>query len=80
MAALVILFGNTDYVKDLISSKGGGNVIIFVIVFVGINALFEMVASTVVSTAVGSSLLNAKLIKDVHVNCRFGKTFKESVK
>lgn len=63
MAALVILFGNTDYVKDLISSKGGGNVIIFVIVFVGINALFEMVASTVVSTAVGSSLINAKLIK-----------------
>lgn len=65
MTALVVLFGNTDYVKDLISSKGGGNVIIFVIVFVGINALFEMVASTVVSTAVGSSLISAKLIKPV---------------
>lgn len=63
MSALVLLFGRTDYVKNLIDSKGNGNVLLFVVVFVGINALFEMVVSTVVTTAVGSALHKAKLVE-----------------
>ena len=63
MSALVLLFGRTDYVKDLIESKGNGNVLLFVVVFVGVNALFEMVVSTVVTTAVGTALHKAKLIE-----------------
>lgn len=63
MSALVLLFGNTDYVRNLIDSKGNGNVLLFVVVFVGINALFEMVVSTVVTTAVGSALHKAKLVE-----------------
>ncbi|MDO4862788.1 MAG: ECF transporter S component [Ruminococcus sp.] len=63
MSALVILFGNTDYVKNLIDSKGNGNVLLFIVVLVGINALFEMVVSTVVTTAVGSALHKAKLVE-----------------
>lgn len=59
MSALVLLFGNTDYVKGLID---GRNIIIFICSFVGINAVFEMIASTVVTGAVGTALFKAKLI------------------
>lgn len=58
MGALVLLFGNTEYVQGLI---GGRNIIVFVCAFVGINAVFEMIASTIVSGAVGSALYKAKL-------------------
>lgn len=63
MSALVLLFGNTDYVKGLINDKGNGNVLLFIVVFVGINALFEMVVSTILTTAVGSALHKAKLVE-----------------
>lgn len=59
MGALVLLFGNTEYVQGLI---GGRNIIVFVCAFVGINAVFEMVASTIISGAVGSALYKAKLL------------------
>lgn len=41
----------------------GRNILVFVITFVGINALFEMVVSTVITGAVGSALHRSKLIK-----------------
>ena len=59
MSALVILFGNTDYVKGLM---GGKNVIAFICTFVGINAVFEMVVTTIVTSAVCIALHKAKLI------------------
>ena len=43
----------------------GRNVIIFIINFVGINAVFEMIAATLVTGAVGYALISAKLIKPV---------------
>lgn len=58
MGALVLLFGNTEYVQGLI---GGRNIIVFICAFVGINAVFEMIASTIISGAVGSALYKAKL-------------------
>lgn len=60
MTSLVALFGSTDYMQELIN---GENIIIFICTFVGINALFEMLASTVITGAVGSALYKAKLIK-----------------
>lgn len=60
MSALVVLFGSTDYVQELI---GGRNIIVFICSFVGINAVFEMLASTVITGAVGTALHKAKLIK-----------------
>lgn len=60
MTALVLLFGNTEYVKGLM---GGKNVILFIVSFVGINALFEMVVATVITCPVGSALFKAKLIE-----------------
>lgn len=59
MSALVILFGSTDYVKGLM---GGKNILAFICTFVGINAVFEMVVSTIVTSAVCIALYKAKLI------------------
>jgi uncharacterized membrane protein len=63
MTALVLLFGNTEYVSELI---GGRNIFIFICSFVGINAVFEMLASTLITGAVGSALYKAKLIAQNH--------------
>ncbi len=60
MSALVILFGKTDYMQELIA---GRNIIVFICTFVGINAVFEMIASSLVTGAVGSALYRAKAIK-----------------
>ena len=59
MTSLVVLFGNTEYVQGLIA---GRNIIVFICAFVGINAVVEMVVSTVVTGLVGSALFHAKLL------------------
>ena len=53
MTALMLLFGSSDYVQELM---GGKNVIVFICSFVGINAVFEMIASTLITGAVGTAL------------------------
>ena len=53
MFALVLLFGNTEYVQTLM---GGRNVIVFICTFVGINAVVEMVASSMIVGIVGKVL------------------------
>ena len=60
MLSLVFLFGNTEYVQGLMKGK---SVISFIISFVGINALVEMIVCTVITGAVGTALFAAKLIK-----------------
>lgn len=60
MTFLVVLFGNTDYMNELM---GGKNVIIFICTFVGINAVFEMIVSTVFTGIIVKALERAKLIK-----------------
>ena len=59
MTALVGLFGNTEYIRELI---GGQNVLLFCCAFVGINAVCEMAASTMITGAVGTALSRARLI------------------
>lgn len=58
MTALVLLFGNTPYMQQLI---GGRNIIVFMCAFVGINAVLEMIASTIITGAVGYALYRAGL-------------------
>lgn len=60
MAALILLFGNTEYVQGLI---GGKNIILFVGAFVGVNAVFEMIAATIITGSVGFALYKAKVIE-----------------
>lgn len=62
MTALVVLYGNTEYVQGLM---GGKNILVFICTFVGINAVFEMLAATIVTGAVGAALCKAKLIPSV---------------
>lgn len=59
MSALMLLFGNSKYIMDM---RGEMNVIAFVCAIAGVNAIFEIVASTIITGAVGTALLKAKLI------------------
>ena len=59
MVALVGLFGNTEYLQGLM---GGMNVILFICTFVGVNAVFEMIVSTVLVGMLGNTLEKARLI------------------
>lgn len=61
MSALVLLFGSTEYMQGLIN---GQNIFIFACTFVGINAVFEMLASTIITGAVGTVLCKAKLVPE----------------
>ena len=60
MTVLVLLFGQTDYIMGM---RGGVNLIVFICTFVGINAVFEMLASTLITGAVGNALYKAKAIR-----------------
>ncbi len=59
MTALVVLFGNTEYVQGLMA---GRNIFVFIIAFVGVNALVEIILSTYFSGVIGSALYRAKLL------------------
>lgn len=59
MTALVLLFGNTEYVQELIA---GRNILLFVCAFVGVNAVVEMIAATILSGAIGSALIRAGIV------------------
>ena len=61
MTALVALFGDTEYMQGLMA---GRNIFLFIVAFVGVNALFEMITTTIITTAVGPALFKAKLIPE----------------
>lgn len=59
MLTLVLFFGNSEYIQGLM---GGRNVIVFICSFVGVNAIFEMLASTLVTGALTKALEKARFI------------------
>lgn len=59
MATLVLLFGQTAYLQELIA---GRNILVFVASFVGVNALVELFSTTVAVGAVCKALEKIKLI------------------
>jgi uncharacterized membrane protein len=59
MSTLLLLFGNTEYMQSFIQ---GRNLILFVCSFVGVNAVMEMVSSTVLTGAIGAALYKATFI------------------
>ena len=61
MSLLLLLFGRTDYMQGLIN---GQNILIFACLFVGPNAIFEMLSSTLITGAVGSVLCRARLVPE----------------
>lgn len=62
MLALVLLYGNTEYVQGMM---GGKNVIVFICTFVGINAVCEMLSATVLTGAVGAALYKAGFVPGI---------------
>lgn len=63
MTALAVLFGNTSYIQGLV---GGRSMIAFLCAFVGINAVCEIFASTIITGAVGFALFKAGLFLESH--------------
>ena len=61
MSALVLLFGQTEYMQGLIN---GRNILVFICAFVGVNAIFEMLSSTIITGAVGTVLCKARLVPE----------------
>jgi Predicted membrane protein len=59
MLALVFLFGQTEYVQGLMN---GRNILAFIVAFVGINAVVEMIAATIITAAVGTALSRTNLL------------------
>jgi uncharacterized membrane protein len=60
MLALVLLFGNSDYLQNLM---GGRNVLLFICTFVGVNAVVEMLATTAVVGLIGRILNKFVLLR-----------------
>ncbi len=60
MTALVVLFGQTEYMQNLIA---GRNIIAFVCTFVGINAVAEMFAATILTGGICTALDKAGLLR-----------------
>lgn len=61
MSLLVILFGNTEYMQGMIA---GRSVIVYICATVGINAVVEMLAATILTGAIGTALYKARVIED----------------
>ncbi len=59
MLTLVLFFGNSSYIQGLM---GGQNVFLFICSYVGVNAIFEMLVSTLVTGALNKALEKARFI------------------
>ena len=57
MLALVLLFGRTAYLQDMM---GGKNVLVFICTFVGIQAVVEMIADTMIVGAIAPIILKVR--------------------
>ncbi len=55
-AAVLLLFGSTDYIHQLQQTLGATGILTFVVAFVGLNGLVEAIVCTVVGTAVSKAL------------------------
>ena len=64
MTALIVMFGNTELIRNLM---GGHNIIVGCCLMVGVNAISEMVSSTIITAAVGTALSKAHLIPAVQI-------------
>lgn len=60
MGALVTLFGNSDYIRGFINEFGNGNILKFILVFVGVQGLIEAIICCVVGASVSYALLKMK--------------------
>ncbi len=60
MSSLVLLFGRTDYMRNLIA---GRSVMAFIVASVGVNAVVEMLVAAALTGAISAALHRAGLIR-----------------
>ena len=60
MGFLVGLFGKSDYISGFINQFGNGNILKFVVAFVGVQGLIEAIICCVVGASVSYALLKMK--------------------
>ncbi len=49
MSAIVLLFYNTEYIQKIVSGLGAANPFVFILLFVGINGLVELIANFLIA-------------------------------
>jgi len=59
MSLLVLLFGQTEYMQNSMAGRG---FFTYIIASVGINAVVEMLVAALVTSAVGTALIKARLV------------------
>lgn len=57
MTTLVLCFYHTDYIQGFVKALGAKNPIIFVFMFIGVNAVVEIVVNFIAATAISKALL-----------------------
>ena len=65
MSSLILLFGKTDFIQDLMASTGSANFVGFFVALVGVNGLVEIASCFVVASAVSKALTVAN--KKMHI-------------
>lgn len=57
MTTLCLCFYHTEYIQGFVGAMGASNVIVFILLFVGINGLIEAISSFIVGTAIAKALI-----------------------
>ena len=60
MSCIVLFFYHTDYVQGFVETLHAANPVMFVVLFVGINGVVEILACGLIGTAVSKALLRMK--------------------
>ncbi len=59
MSTLMVCFGKTSFIQDLMASTAATNIIMFVLIFIGVNGVVEMASCLVVGSALSKALVIA---------------------
>lgn len=61
MSSLVLLFGKTEYIQNMMQSSGADNFLTFIVLMIGVNGLVEIASCLVVASAVSKALTVANI-------------------
>ena len=56
MSTLILLFGKTDFIQNLMKDTGASNILMFFVIMVGVNGLVEIASCLVVASALSKTL------------------------
>lgn len=56
MSCLVLLFGKTDFIQNMLAESGAGNLLMFFVIMIGVNGVVEILSCLVVASALSKAL------------------------